>query len=259
MLTGKQRESASEGVVKAMILAAGYGKRLRPLTDTLPKPMVPVNGKPLIQYHVERLAEAGIRELVINTAWLGEQVEQHLGDGSEFGVSIHWSRELQPLETGGGIYKALPLLGEEPFVLVNGDIWSDYAFTHLSNFVLGAERDAHLVLVPNPEHHPAGDYCLDGNAKHGDKGVSPRGDKGDSFTFSGISVINPGLITDFVQSQIQGQVNTQRGDEDQPVFPLRDALQRAIDRDRVTGEVFDGYWCDVGTPQRLAGLEQRFK
>ncbi|MEH6640003.1 MAG: nucleotidyltransferase family protein [Porticoccaceae bacterium] len=245
--------------MKAMILAAGFGKRLRPLTDTLPKPMVPVNGKPLIQYHVERLAEAGIRELVINTAWLGEQIEQHLGDGSEFGVSIHWSRELQPLETGGGIYKALPLLGEEPFVLVNGDIWSDYPFTQLSDFVLGAERDVHLVLVLNPEHHPAGDYCLDGNAKHGEKGVSLRGDRGDSFTFSGISVINPALIADFVQSQVQSQVHTQERDKGQPVFPLRDALQLAIDRDRVTGEVFDGYWCDVGTPQRLAGLEQRFK
>lgn len=272
--------SASERGMRAMILAAGYGKRLRPLTDTLPKPMVPVNGKPLIQYHVENLAAAGIRELVINTAWLGEQIESHLGDGSAFGVSIRWSREEQPLETGGALFKALPLLGEQPFVLVNGDIWSDYAFAHLASVELGANRDAHLVLVPNPDHHPAGDYCLssksdNARANNGmvnterlasrgdvpcDEGGDAPGDEsthsGKTYTFSGISLLSPALIRTFVQDGLDGEAGNQS--QADLIFPLRDALHFAMARGRVSAEVFEAYWCDVGTPQRLAELEQRF-
>ena len=221
-----------------MILAAGYGKRLRPLTDKMPKPMVPVNGKPLLQYHLEHLAAADIRELVINTSWLGGQIEEYFGDGSHYGVTIEWSREAEPLETGGGIYQALPLLGSEPFVLLNGDIWSDYSFSRLSGFVLGDDCDAHLVLVPNPEHHVEGDYAIGMSER-----VESLGGAGLSYTFSGISVIAPAMIKAYRSSS--------------RAFPLRDVLQQSINKGRVTAEVFHGYWCDVGTPGRLHELRQR--
>lgn len=233
--------------MKAMILAAGYGKRLRPLTNKLPKPLIPVNGKPLIQYHLERLASAGVREVVINTAWLGEQIETFLGDGSDFGVSILWSREAKALETGGGIYQALPLLGEEPFILVSSDVWSDYPYSRLANFTLPAHAEAHLVLVPNPEHHQRGDYSFRDTDTEGDVLV-PRRKTGLSYTFSGMSMITPRLMTAFVQAER----------EVQPVFPLREVLQAAVERGGVSGEVFKGRWCDVGTVQRLAELEQTF-
>ena len=240
--------------MKAMILAAGYGKRLRPLTNTLPKPLVPVNGKPLIQYHIENLAAAGIRDIVINIAWLGEKIENYLGDGSGFGVSIRWSREEQALETGGGIQQALPLLGEEPFVVVNGDVWSNYSFARLAGYALGGSSDAHLILVPNPAYHSGGDYSFDREftdkeIANTQRRVSLKGGRGDSYTFSGISVISPALITDFVQHCA----------ETQPAFPLRDVLQFAMSRGRVNGEVFRGDWCDVGTLQRLTELEQTFQ
>ncbi|MEE4465255.1 sugar phosphate nucleotidyltransferase, partial [Azotobacter chroococcum] len=144
--------------MKAMILAAGKGERLRPLTLHTPKPLVRAGGVPLIEYHVRALAAAGFRELVINHAWLGAQIEAYLGDGARFGVRIAYSAEGEPLETGGGIQRALPLLGEAPFLLVNGDIWTDYAFAELRRPLAGL---AHLVLVDNPAHHPEGDFCLE--------------------------------------------------------------------------------------------------
>ena len=145
--------------MKAMILAAGKGERLRPLTLHTPKPLVCVGGVPLIEYHLRALAVAGFTEIVINHAWLGQQIEDHLGDGSRFGVRIQYSAEGEPLETGGGIFKALPLLGDKPFAVVNGDIWTDYSFAGLRMPLTGL---AHLVLVGNPAHHPKGDFCLAG-------------------------------------------------------------------------------------------------
>ena len=222
--------------MRAMILAAGLGKRLRPLTEQLPKALVPVAGKPLIEYHIDKLAAVGIDELVINTAWLGELIERRLGDGGAFGVCIRWSREGEPLETGGGIRRALPLLGPGPFVAVSADIWSDYCYSHLPR-ALPTARLAHLVLVPNPPHNPDGDYGLDTGGM-----VRPRDSAGVSFTFSGLGVLAPELVADF---------------PDGAVFPLRDALRRAIAASAVSGEVHTGLWSDVGTPERLAALEQQ--
>lgn len=222
--------------MRAMILAAGLGKRLRPLTERLPKALVPVAGKPLIEYHIDKLAAVGIGELVINTSWLGEMIERRLGDGVAFGARIQWSRESEPLETGGGIRRALPLLGPGPFVTVSADVWSDYCYSHLPH-ALPAALLAHLVLVPNPPHNPDGDYSLDSTGV-----VRPRDSAGASFTFSGVGVLAPELVADF---------------PDGAVFPLRDALRSAIAAGAVSGEVHTGLWSDVGTPERLAALEQQ--
>lgn len=222
--------------MRAMILAAGLGKRLRPLTEQLPKALVPVAGKSLIEYHIAKLGAVGIGELVINTSWLGELIERRLGDGGAFGVCIQWSREGEPLETGGGIRRALPLLGPDPFVAVSADIWSDYCYSQLP-CALPAARLAHLVLVPNPPHNPDGDYGLDAGGI-----VRPRDSAGVSFTFSGLGVLAPELVADF---------------PDGAVFPLRDALRRAIAAGAVSGEVHTGLWSDVGTPERLAALERQ--
>ena len=222
--------------MRAMILAAGLGKRLRPLTEHLPKALVSVAGKPLIEYHIDKLVATGIGELVINTSWLGELIECRLGDGAAFSARIQWSRESTPLETGGGIRRALPLLGPAPFVTVSADIWSDYCYSHLPH-ALPSVMLAHLVLVPNPAHNPGGDYSLDAGGI-----VRPRDCAGASFTFSGLGVLAPALVADF---------------PDGAVFPLRDALRRAIAAGAVTGEVYSGLWSDVGTPERLAALEQQ--
>lgn len=219
-----------------MILAAGLGKRLRPLTEHLPKALVPVAGKPLIEYHIDKLGAVGIGELVINTSWLGELIERRLGDGVAFRVHIQWSRETEPLETGGGIRRALPLLGPGPFVTVSADVWSDYCYSHLPH-ALPSAMLAHLVLVPNPPHNSDGDYSLDATGI-----VRPRDSGRASFTFSGLGVLAPELVADF---------------PDGAVFPLRDALRRAIAAGAVSGEVHSGLWSDVGTPQRLAALEQQ--
>ena len=222
--------------MRAMILAAGLGKRLRPLTEHLPKALVSVAGKPLIEYHIDKLGAVGIGELVINTSWLGELIERRLGDGAAFGVRIQWSREVEPLETGGGIRRALPLLGPAPFVTVSADIWSDYGYSRLPH-ALSSTMLAHLILVPNPPHNPDGDYSLDAAGI-----VRPRDPGKASFTFSGLGVLAPGLVADF---------------PDGAVFPLRDALRRAIAAGAVTGEVYSGLWSDVGTPERLGALEQQ--
>lgn len=216
--------------MKAMILAAGKGERLRPLTLHTPKPLVRAGGMPLIEYHVRALAAAGVTELVINHAWLGQQIEDYLGDGAQFGVHIQWSAEQEPLETGGGIFKALPLLGREPFLLVNGDIWTRFDFSRLP---ARPEGLAHLVLVDNPAHNPQGDFCLQ------DGWVSTRqGQPG--LTFSGISVIDPALFT-----------GCQPG-----AFRLAPLLVEAMEQGLVTGERLPGAWVDVGTHERLAEVEQ---
>ncbi|WP_248918391.1 N-acetylmuramate alpha-1-phosphate uridylyltransferase MurU [Pseudomonas entomophila] len=217
--------------MKAMILAAGKGERMRPLTLHTPKPLVPAAGKPLIEYHLEALARAGVRDVVINHAWLGQQIEDHLGDGSRFGLSIRYSPEGEPLETGGGIFKALPLLGGAPFLLVNGDIWTDYDFRALNAPLQG---QAHLVLVDNPGHHGRGDFrLLDGQVVDGD-------DAPGTLTFSGISVLDPSLFD-----------GCQAG-----AFKLAPLLRKAMVEGRVSGEHFAGHWVDVGTLERLADVER---
>ncbi|MEZ0152726.1 MAG: N-acetylmuramate alpha-1-phosphate uridylyltransferase MurU [Candidatus Reddybacter sp.] len=238
--------------MKAMILAAGFGKRLRPLTEYTPKPLLEVHGKPLIVYHLEALARAGVKEVVINTAWLGEKLESCLGDGSQYGLSIAWSREVEPLETGGGIYRALPLLGAEPFMLVNGDVWTDYPFEQLLSRQLDEGCLAHLVLVSNPEHNQSGDYCFASNrAIEADE--MPRGilvgpvavDKlagRSTYTFSGLSLIHPQLFTACGHAE---------------AFPLRDVLAPAFHHGQVGGELYRGEWCDVGTLDRLDALNQQ--
>ena len=211
-----------------MILAAGRGERLRPLTDKIPKPMLEINGKPLLQYHIENLASAGIREIVINHARLGQQIENYFGDGSGYQVSISYSAEgNHPLETGGGIFRALPLLGDDPFIVVNADIWTDYPYKDLVNRKIDL---AHIVLVTNPAHHPAGDFYLDGDMVNMVAGAC--------LTFSGIGVYHRDLF-----------VGCQDGE-----FPLAPLLRQAISIHRVSGEYYRGTWVDVGTPERLAGL-----
>ncbi|WP_422103501.1 N-acetylmuramate alpha-1-phosphate uridylyltransferase MurU [Vreelandella sp.] len=218
--------------MKAMILAAGLGKRMRPLTDHCPKPLLPVAGKPLIVHHLERLKRAGIDEVVINVSYRAEQIMAALGDGSAYQMRIHWSQESAPLETGGGIQQALPLLGSEPFLLVNGDVWCDY----LPSASMLAEGDlAHLVLVDNPDHHPGGDFLL----HH--RRVAMDGDP--RLTFAGISVIRPELVAD----------------EPPGAFALAPLLKRAMAAQRVSGEHFSGQWVDVGTPERLAALDRHLQ
>ncbi|MEZ5538802.1 MAG: nucleotidyltransferase family protein [Pseudomonadales bacterium] len=222
--------------MKAMILAAGLGTRMRPLTDHCPKPLLDVAGKPLIVRHIERLAAAGFRELVINIAHLGCMIEEALGDGSTWGVQIAYSRESQPLETAGGIVKALPLLGDAPFLVINGDIWTDFPLNTLPNhFANGAL--AHLVLVNNPEHHPQGDFVLQ------DGKVQPRGEE-QGLTFSGVSVLSPDLFSAWRERAGSA-------------FPLREVLLPAMQQAAVSGEHYQGYWLDVGTPQRLQQLTQK--
>jgi MurNAc alpha-1-phosphate uridylyltransferase len=223
--------------MKAMILAAGYGKRLRPLTQKTPKPMLEVAGKPLLEHHIERLAASGFTDLVINTAWLGEQIENYFGDGSQFGVQINWSREAQPLETGGGIAKALPLLGEQPFLLLNGDIWTDYPLESINENNIPGDGLAWLLMVANPEHNPAGDFALvDGLASDA---AEPK------FTFSGLSVIHPKLLRDYLGNR-EGCLS----------FPLRAALLPAIDRGEVGAALYTGHWYDMGTLERYRQLNQ---
>jgi MurNAc alpha-1-phosphate uridylyltransferase len=229
--------------MQAMILAAGLGTRMRPLTDHCPKPLLDVAGKPLVVRHIERLAEAGFRDIVINTAHLGHMIEAALGSGEQWGVRIQYSRESQPLETAGGIVNALPLLGEDAFLLINGDIWCDFPLASLRRPLL--PHLAHLVLVDNPPHHPAGDFVLvcDGASTTGGT-VLPRGEQ-TGLTFSGLSVMHPRLF---------GHWRQRAGD----AFPLRDVLLPAMAAGAVSGEQYNGYWLDVGTPQRLQQLVERF-
>ncbi|OOZ37133.1 N-acetylmuramate alpha-1-phosphate uridylyltransferase MurU [Solemya velesiana gill symbiont] len=220
----------SEKPKKAMILAAGRGERMRPLTDRTPKPLLEVAGKPLIHYHIEALLEAGIRELVINHAHLGDQIEDCLGDGSRFGVAIEYSEEpAGALETGGGIFNALPLLGEDPFLVVNGDVWSDYDFKRAR---CPEGRLAHLVLIDNPPHHPEGDFALDGEDVSESANIR--------LTFSGIGVYRRGLFDGCSAGK----------------FSLAPLLREAMAAGKVSGEYFQGAWVDVGTPERLDEVDR---
>lgn len=228
--------------MKAMILAAGLGTRMRPLTDHTPKPLLAVGGKSLIVWHVENLVHAGFTDIVINTAWLGRQIEEALGDGAALGARISWSHEDEPLETAGGIIKALPLLGGAPFLLVNGDIWLRYDFAHLRSSFAHMQKLAHLVLVGNPEHNPKGDFALDGRMFAGVE-CTVRNEGEPRFTFAGVSVLHPQLFAGLPEGKRQ-------------LAPL---LREAIDQDKVTGEYFAGPWVDVGTPQRLHELDQQIR
>ncbi|HEX4388282.1 MAG TPA: nucleotidyltransferase family protein [Steroidobacteraceae bacterium] len=214
-----------------MLLAAGRGERLRPLTDRVPKPLVAVGGRPLIAWHLEALSRAGVREVVINLSWLGDQLRAALGDGSRYGLTIFYSEEGPvPLETGGGIFRALPHLGPDPFLVVNADVWSDIDYGALS---LEPAAHAHLVLIPNPAHHPRGDFGLeDGFVVHKDS---------DRFTYSGIGVYR----AQFFAGCEPGR------------FPLLPLLNRGIGARLVRGQLHRGGWCDVGSPERLASLEAR--
>ena len=217
--------------MKAMILAAGRGERMRPLTDALPKPLLVVRGKPLIVHHLEALARAGVREVVINLAWLGAAIRDALGEGERFGVRIVYSDEGEvAYETGGGIFRALPLLGDAPFFVVNGDVWTDFDFAQTG---IDADADAHLVLVPNPPQHPRGDFTLAGGRVGEDS--SPGAMR---YTYSGLGVYRPGFFAGCSPGR----------------FPLLPLMQRAIAALRITGQLYGGLWQDIGTPERLAAI-----
>lgn len=212
--------------MKAMLLAAGLGARMRPLTEHTPKPLLPVAGRPLIEHHLLRLAAAGFTEIVINVAHLGAQIIERLGDGKQFGVSIVYSREQQPLETGGGIFQALPLLGSQPFLVLNSDIWSDYPLQQLRNV---RPRRGHLVMVDNPGHLTQGDFYRDAGGLLSETGV------GTKFTYAGIAVFHADLFS-----------GCEAG-----IFPLRPLFIRAMQEGLLSSEYYSGVWLDVGTPERL--------
>jgi N-acetyl-alpha-D-muramate 1-phosphate uridylyltransferase len=222
----------------AMILAAGRGERLRPLTDTTPKPLLRVRGQPLIERHVMGLARSGIGRIVINLAWLGAQIREYLGDGARYGVSIIYSEEHpRALETAGGIFRALPHLAPGPFAVVNGDIYTNFPFETLA---VTSGREAHLVLVPNPPQHPQGDFGVElGLAVAAPMDVTATADKG-RYTFSGIAVYRH----EFFAGCTDGE------------FPLKPLLLRSMAAKRCTAEIYPGRWEDVGTPQRLAALNE---
>lgn len=218
--------------MRAMILAAGRGERMRPLTDATPKPMLAVAGKPLIDYHLEKLAAAGFAEVVINTHWLGAALQAHVGDGERWGLRVHWSAESELLDTGGGIANALPVLGEGSFAVVNGDVWSDYDYKLLQPLPAGVL--ANLRLAANPAHNPDGDFGVDDSGRLHRQGYQ-RG------TFSGISVLHSALFDA----------------EQRDCFPLREPLFEAIAAGQVEATWLGCEWCDVGTPERLETLRAR--
>ena len=233
--------------MKALVFSAGLGERMRPLTDTTPKPLLVAGGKPLIQWHLEKLAAIGVRDVVINTSWLAPQFPEVLGDGSRWGLRLHFLYEGPvALETGGGMLNALPLLAgdnDAPFIAVNGDIACNFDFARLPHSLRG---DAHLVLVDNPEHHPQGDFVL-----REDGAVEAEG--GTKLTFSGIGVYRASLLAGWreVIGDIPGT------NDDPPRFRLAPLLRAAMARGAVSGEHHRGLWTDVGTPQRLGELDRR--
>lgn len=224
--------------MKAMILAAGMGNRMRPLTLHMPKPLLKVGGKPLIVWHIEKLQKIGVQEIVINTAWLGEKLVDALGDGSQFGVKILWSHEGQGLETAGGIIKALPLLGNEPFILVNGDVWTTMDFAPLLNVQLQDDL-AHLVLVENPVQHPQGDFTLAANKAY----TFEQARSGENLTYSGVAVMHPQMFDGLESGK-------------RPLAPL---LKQAMQQEKVSAQKLQGVWVDVGTPERLNALDQQIQ
>lgn len=223
-----------------MILAAGEGRRMRPLTAQAPKPLLNVGGRPLIEHHILNLKAAGFDDLVINVSHLGEQIADFCGDGSHWGVSITLSHEDQPLETAGGVLKALPWLSSGPFLVVNGDVYTDYPFALMKNRQLG-DASAHLVLVDNPPHHLLGDFLLDHDSTHIGQPDSDTDGVARALTFSGIALYHPKFFAGLSQGKL----------------PLKPLLDRAITQGTLTGEHFQGVWVDVGTPERLEALNHQ--
>jgi MurNAc alpha-1-phosphate uridylyltransferase len=231
--------------MRALILAAGRGERMRPLTLARPKPLLDVGGRALIEHHLANLAAAGFTGAVINLSWLGEQIATAVGDGSRYGLQVAYSREgAEPLETGGGIFRALPLLQRrpgEPFLVLNGDVWMDYPYAVLrERFANGLpDRDvAHVVLVPNPAHNPAGDFVLENSRM-----VEPVADSAARYTFSGLGVYHAGLFAGCTDG----------------IFRLAPLLRAAARAGRVSAEFYAGDWLDIGTPERLAALDARLR
>lgn len=228
--------------MKAMVFAAGRGERLRPLTDRTPKPLIEVRGKPLIVWHLEKLAACGVDEVIVNTSWLGEQFEPALGDGTRWGLRLQFVDEGPvPLETGGGLLNALPLLGRDPFWLVNGDVFTDYDFARLPRRPQG---QAHLVMVPTAAHTPGGDFAL------GDDGLL-RSEGGPKLTYAGIGCYAPALLDDW--RSVIGTLPP--SDRDPPRFRLAPLLRAAMQREQVSGECHQGLWADVGSIERLRLLQ----
>lgn len=224
--------------MKAMILAAGLGNRMRPLTLYTPKPLLEVASKPLIVWHIEKLKAIGVTEIVINSAWLADKLIGTLGDGSQFGVTIRWTREAEGLETAGGIINALPLLGDEPFILINGDVWTTFDFKSLLSVELKDDL-AHLVFVPNPEQHPKGDFTLlNGRAYTFDQSI-----QGENLTYSGVAVLNPKIFAGLEQGK-------------RPLAPI---LKEAMLNNKISAEKMQAAWVDVGTPERLMQLDLQIR
>ena len=224
--------------MKAMILAAGLGNRMRPLTLYKPKPLLEVGGKPLIVWHIEKLKKIGVTEIIINSAWLADVLIGALGDGSQFGVTIRWTREAEGLETAGGIINALPLLGTEPFILVNGDVWTTFDFSSLLNVNLGADL-AHLVYVTNPAQHPKGDFILSDGRSY----TFEQEQQGEALTYSGVAVINPKMFDGLDAGK-------------RPLAPL---LKDAMLDGKISAEKMQAAWVDVGTPERLSDLDLQIR
>ena len=220
--------------MKAMILAAGRGERMRPLTDRHPKPLLKVDGKALIEWHIEALKDAGINEILINTSWLGEQIPEYLGDGAYWGVKLTFSHEPEALETAGGIRKALDFFEDQPFIVTNGDVWTDFSYKGLLN---KPSKSAHIVMVSNPEHNNGGDFYLR------DDGLVIAEGEGKS-TFSGIGVYRPEIFADLPKDE---------------AYRLAPMLRELMVEAEVTGELFEGQWHDIGTPERLEALNLSFQ
>jgi len=217
--------------MKAMILAAGRGERMRPLTDITPKPLLQAGPQRLIEYHLTNLARAGFKDVIINVAWLGQQIIDAIGNGEKYNLNISYSNEGdQALETGGGIYNALTLLGDDAFLVLNGDVWTDYPFEKLREFKL--EDKAHLVLVENPEHNPQGDFAISDGRLLNNAAVK--------YTFSGIGI----YAKEFFTTSSNGK------------YPLAPMIRDYIDANQISGEVYQGQWIDIGTPQRLESLNK---
>jgi MurNAc alpha-1-phosphate uridylyltransferase len=219
--------------MKAMILAAGRGERLRPLTDEIPKPLIEVAGRSLIEYHLINLAASGFKEIVINTAWLADKIHQQLGDGSNYGVKIRYSDEGEALDTAGGIINALPLLGKDPFLVVNGDIWCDYDFSTLPE--LKYPMQAHLLLVNNPGHNQKGDFAL--------QDVLIKNNGNPMFTYSGIGIFTEKFFAD----------------QNSGISPLAPLIRQKSERELISGQIHHGLWTDVGTVERLLELETQLR